>query len=381
MKSTYVVHRSRLAALMAAPTVFASRLLAASAILALAGCALPRGGPLLSEVEAARDGNAIVLKPITAEIAAASRGPERASFPAPFLNAPAFEYDKLGPGDGVDITVWERDGLNVFPTMADGAAKLGEFVLDSAGDIHVPHAGKVHAQGATPSQLRDVIVRRLSRLMLSFDVTVNASARKGRTVTVQGDVLKPGVYPIGQNAARLSELLGLAAPNQANAEQLNVTVRRRDVSGSVRLSDVYRDNADDIALLPGDSIVLSNVVERLYVLGAAGLQGSVKLTRRNFTLLDTLGDSRALNDAVANPRGVFLMRPGAGSSGAAADARPTVYWFDFTKPEQIALAGKFVVRDGDALLVSDAPFTQVQKALSAFGATLGMARSAGVISN
>lgn len=381
MKSMYVVNRSRLAARMAAPTVFASKLLIASAIVALAGCALPRSGPLLSEVEAARDGNAIVLEPITAQVAAASPGPERASFPASFLDAPAFEYDKLSPGDGVDITVWERDGLNVFPTTSDGAARLGEFVLDSAGDIQLPHAGKVHAQGVTPSQLRELLVRRLSRLMLSFDLTVAPSARKGRTVTVQGDVLKPGIYPVGQGTARLSEVLGLAAPNQANAEQLAVTVHRGGVAGSVRLSDVYRGDAGDIGLQPGDSIVLSSVVERLYVLGAAGLQGTVKLARRNFTLLDTLGEARALNDAAANPRGVFLMRSGAGSDGAAATARPTVYWFDFTKPEQIALAGKFVVRDGDTLLVSDAPFTQVQKALSAFGAMLGMARSTGVISN
>jgi polysaccharide export outer membrane protein len=359
-----------------------SWLLAVAAALALAGCVVPRSGPLLSEVEAARDVDAIVLTPITAQIAQDSRGPDRASFPDSFLKAPAFEYEKLVPGDGVEITVWERDGLNVFPAATDGgASKLGELVLDTNGDIQLPYAGKVHAQGLAPAQLRDTIVRRLSRLMMSFDVSVNASARKGQPVTVQGDLLKPGVYPIGQDNPRLSGLLGLAAPNQANPEQLAVTVRRQGVSGSVRLSDVYRDNAEDIALQPGDSVILSNVVERLYVLGAAGVQGNVKLTRRNFSLLDALGDSRALSDALANPRAVFLMRSRAASNDAGADARPVVYRFDFTKPDQIALAGQFVVHDGDALLVSDAPFTQVQKLLSAFSATLGTARAVSTLSN
>ena len=343
-------------------------------LLALTGCALPRSGPLLSDVVSARNSKAIVLTPITAEIAAASRGPEAAAFPAAFLTAAPFEYDKLGPGDAVDITVWERDSLSLFHSGADGAARLGEFVLDGMGDIQLPHAGKLHAQGSTPAQLREMILRRLGRLMLAFDVTVSAAARKGGTVTVQGEVAKPGVYPIGRGSARLGELLGLAAPSQANAEQLDVIIRRGDVVGSVRLADIYRVGGGDVAVLPGDAIVLSSVVERLHVLGAAGLQGSVSLRRRNFTLLDALGDAHALNDALANPRGVFLMRSGS-------DATPVVVWFDFTRPEQIALAGKFVVRGGDALMVSDAPFAQVQKALSAFGATVGMARSTGAISN
>ena len=45
------------------------------------------------------------------------------------------------------------------------------------------------------------------------------------------------------------------------------------------------------------------------------------------------------------------------------------------------LAGEFVVRDGDAILISDAPFTQVQKLLSTFSATLGTARSVSALSN
>ena len=354
----------------------------AAAIIGLTGCTLPRNAPSLSEFEAAGHASTITLSPVTAAVVQASRGPDRGTFPSAFLTVTAVAYNALGAGDGVEITIWERDGLNIFPAAdGAGAAKLGELVLDSRGDIQVPYAGTLHAQGTTPAQLRDALMRRLSRLMMSFDVTVNASARKGQTVSAQGDLLKPGVYPIGQDMTRLSGLLALAAPNQANAEQLEVTVRRHGVSGVVRLSDVYRDSALDIALLPGDAVILSNVVERLYVLGAAGLQGNVKLTRRNFTLLDALGDARALNDTAANPHGVFLMRARAADGTDGADARPVVYRFDFTMPDQIALAGKFVVRDGDAVLVSDAPFTQVQKVLSAFSATLGTARSVSAISN
>lgn len=358
----------------------AALLLALSCVLALQGCGLPRSGPLWSEVDAARDENTIFLVPMTAEIARASRGYDRASFPQAFLNAQPFEYERLAPGDGVEVTIWERDGLNVFRAGENGGSNLGELVLDRFGDIYLPFAGEFRARGLTPAQLRDAIVRRLSRLVVDSDVSVRPTARRGQTVTVQGDLQKPGVYPLGQDTERLSGLLGLAAPDQTNPEQLLVTVRRTGIAGSVRLADVYRDAAADVALRPGDSVIVHNVVERLIVLGAAGVQGRVKLTKRNYSVLDALGDSRGLSDSLANPRAVFLMRRPVVADAASAETGATVYQFDFTQPDQIALAGVFVAHDGDVILVSDAPFTQVQKLLSTFSATLGSARSISTLS-
>ncbi|SAK87636.1 polysaccharide export protein [Caballeronia pedi] len=381
MKSTDL-RRDRFARWLPSSTRAAALLLAVSGALALQGCGLPRSGPLRSEVDAARDNSSIVLVPVTEELARASRGPGRASFPAEFLGAAPFEYERLAPGDGVQVTLWEHGGLGLFAAGDQGSSNLGEQIVDRAGDIHLPYIGKVRAQGLTPAQVRDAIMRRVSRLVVGADVSVQATPRRGQTITVQGDLKKPGVYPLGQDTERLSGVLGLAAPNQTNPEQLSVTVRRNSVAGSVRLADIYSNPAEDVALRPGDSIVVNDVVERLTVLGAAGVQGRVKLSKRNYSVLDALGDSRGLNDSLANPRAVYLLRrPALPENVEPADTRPQVYQFDFTQPGQIVLAGEFVVRDGDAILISDAPFTQVQKLLSTFSATLGTARSVSALSN
>ncbi|WP_250508301.1 MULTISPECIES: polysaccharide biosynthesis/export family protein [unclassified Caballeronia] len=381
MKSTDL-RRRRFARWLPSSTRAAALLLAVSGALALQGCGLPRSGPLRSEVDAARDNSSIVLVPVTEELARASRGPARASFPAAFLGATPFEYERFAPGDGVQVTLWEHGGLGLFTAGDRGASDLGEQIVDRAGDIHLPYIGTVRAQGLTPAQLRDAIMRRVSRLVVGADVSVQATPRRGQTITVQGDLLKPGVYPLGHDTERLSGVLGLAAPNQTNAEQLSVTVRRNGVAGSVRLADIYSNPAEDVALRPGDSIVVNDIVERLTVLGAAGVQGRVKLSKRNYSVLDALGDSRGLNDSLANPRAVYLLRrPSLPQNVEPADTRAQVYQFDFTQPGQIVLAGEFVVRDGDAILISDAPFTQVQKLLSTFSATLGTARSVSALSN
>ncbi len=53
-----------------------------------------------------------------------------------------------------------------------------------------------------------------------------------------------------------------------------------------------------------------------------------------------------------------------------------VYQFDLTRPEQVALAREFTVQEGQAIYISDAPFTQVQKVLSAFRVTMSAGFSA-----
>jgi polysaccharide export outer membrane protein len=312
---------------------------------------------------------------VTPELAAATRGPDTATFPTSFLQAQPFDYETFSPGDGVDVVVWERDGLQMFPPGANGGSDLGPFTVGRDGIIHVPYVGPLSVAGLTPEDARQLLLRRLRGLVIATDVRLSSTDQHGSLVTIQGDVTKAGVYPLGQNMLRLSALLGVGSPDQpaqTAPEQTSVTIRRDGVSATVRLSDVYRDSTQDVPLLPGDSIVVRAIQDYVTVLGAAGLQGRVKITRRNYSVLDALADSKGLSDGSAYPRAVFLLRAPTSTDAAAAPS-PLVYQFDMRYPDQMSLARQFAVQDGDAIFVSDAPFTQVQKALSALSATLGTA--------
>lgn len=349
----------------------------AALCLALAGCGLPRSGPMLGEMQDAGEQGAVDLVDATPALARASQSPRKEGFPAGFLSARPVNYDRLKPGDSLHIMIWEHDGLGVFPAGQSGVTDLGDMTLDHSGRISLPYLGSFSAAGLTPAQLHDVIAKRLDRLVLGSDVSVQRSNPGGQMVVAQGDVGKPGAYPISDSMQRLSGLLGLIAPNQTAPGQLVVTVRRDGASGSVRLNQIYRDGRQDIALRPGDLVIVHDMSNHVTVLGAAGLQGTVPLTQPDFSVLDTLGSVHGLNDSLANPRAVFLLD---GSADTSAGDRPVIYRFDFTKPQQIALAGQFMVHDGDALYISDAPFTQVRKLLSVFSGTLGTAQSASTLS-
>ncbi|MFC4275358.1 polysaccharide biosynthesis/export family protein [Achromobacter aloeverae] len=347
------------------------------AALALAGCQLPRSGPMLSEMTSANDAKDVVVMPVSRELALASNVPDVMDFPARYRDSSQAGFDILVPGDGINVTVWERDGLGVFAANAAGVSDLGNQEIDRTGTLYVPMLGKFKAAGMTLAQLHDAVVARLSKLVVGSDVSVTRVAdTRGQMVTVQGNLTKPGMYPITQTTQRLSSALAQAAPVQTNPEQLVITLRRGTEVSSVRLADLYRNQANDILLRAGDVITAHDAREYLTVLGAAGTQGRVAISKRNYSVLDALGDSKGLDDKTADPRSVFLFTPAKPGTKGAPDVLPIVYQFDLTRPEQVALAGQFTVHEGQAIYISDAPFTQVQKVLSAFRVTMSAGFSA-----
>lgn len=339
---------------------------------AVVGCStLARPVASLSDVEDASSDGTINLLPLTAQTLPSAPASSQ-GFPASFLEADEFDYAALGPGDRLNVRIWESGTPTVF-TGAQGT-DLGELTVDESGRLYLPYVGAIRVAGMTIPEVRSAVIGRLSTVVLRPQVDIRAVERRSTLVSVQGNAAKTGVYPIDQGRTRLSSLLAETAPNQENAEMLRVAVRRDGQSGEVRLSDIYRNPELDIALRPGDSIILSNVVDHVTVLGAAGLQGQVRIAERDFSLLDAIAAARGLNQDTADPRAVFLLR-----ASETPGAPPSVYQLDMRRPDAIALANRFVVQDGDAILISNAPFAQTRQLLSAFAMTLNSARAATTI--
>lgn len=356
------------------PASFATRHIGRPAAIALAailcGCAtLPRAVSSLSEVQDSAEAGQINLVPISAATLPPPPHPLEGHFPESLTSAEDYDFDVLGAGDRVHVRIWESGTPPVFASTA-GVADLGEMAVDESGNIYIPYAGAVRAAGRTAPQVRRAIIDALSRVVLRPQVDVRVVEKRSNLVSVLGSAGKPGSYPIERGRTRLGSLLAEVAPDQENPEMLAVTVRRDGQVGSARLSDIYANPALNIALRPGDSVILQEVVQNLTVLGAAGVQGQVRIPERDFSLLDAIGEARGLSDEAADPRAVFLLRPQAAGTPAL------VYQIDMRRPESVALASRLIVADGDAILISGAPFAQTRKLLSAFAQTLGTVRTA-----
>ena len=356
------------------------------AVLALAGqaCTLPQSAPMRSQVRHASSQGRVELTPVTAAAAAQSREPETASFPASLRSVHQLDPTRFYSGDGIDVVIWERDSLGVFvPTgpaggAASGASDLGTFTVDEQGNIQLPFVGKLHVGGLTPDEAHSALQNKLNRLLTASDSRLSPTTQHGRLITVQGNVTKPGVYPIDPGMLRLSSALSLAAPLQSNPETTQVTIRRKGASFSVRLSDLNHDHTQDVALMPDDVIVVTPIAHFVTVLGAVGAQSRVLITQRNFSVLDALASARGASDATADIRAVYLLHF---DPHAAIGAKPLIYEFNLRRPEEIALARQFSVHDGDTVFVSDAPFAQTRKVLTSLSSTLSSIRSIDTLSN
>lgn len=72
-----------------------------------------------------------------------------------------------------------------------------EIEADAAGRISFPLVGPVDAAGLTPGELAEVIEARLrGNFIRNPQVTVNLEETVSQVVTVDGQVKKPGLYPV-----------------------------------------------------------------------------------------------------------------------------------------------------------------------------------------
>ncbi|SHJ58820.1 polysaccharide export outer membrane protein [Palleronia salina] len=356
---------------------------AALAILAvLAGCGLPRSGPTKREIFAGsvqREGDAFIVS-VNSRVTRATAVYTSLGFSRSFVNAGVLGSDTIQPGDTLGLTIYENvdDGLLV-PQGAPSAV-LEEVQVDGNGFIFVPYAGRVRAAGNTPEAIRRIITDRLDSQTPEPQVLVRRLQGDGTTVSVTGGVGAQGVYAIERPTRTLTAMLaragGIAIPN----ETAQVTVVRHGRQEKVWFQDLYENPHFDIALRGGDKILVEQDQRSFSALGATGTQQLVPFDRQTISAIEAIALVGGLSTNLADPTGVFVFRNEAeviAEQVLARDdlqgAQRMVYVLDLTAPNGMFEARDFAIRDGDTVYVTEAPYTQWQKTLSAITGTAATA--------
>jgi polysaccharide export outer membrane protein len=345
--------------------------LLAGLLAGLAACGVPRSGPDYAEVTAPAPVDLpFDIVRVTPAVTAATRIDERAVFPAQFVEAAPENTATLAPGDIVTITVWENIDQGLLNPQGIGATPLPKAQVDEAGMVFVPYIGAVRAAGRTISQLREAIRARLAEQTLNPQVDVFPLDTRGRVVSLQGRIQAPGLYPIEPPTARLLPMLARAGGVAEDPEVVRLKLRRGAQSGEIWVQDLYDDPRNDVALRSGDAVIAERDRRSFTALGAVGLPSSVPFPARDLSVARAMGAVGGLVDNSADPTGVFVFRmePEAVAgkvlpAGAGGGDRRIVYLIDLTQPGGVFLAREFLMRDGDTLYVTSAPFTKWMKVL------------------
>lgn len=351
---------------------------AVAALAVLASCGLPHVGPNKRQIFAGsvqREGDAFVVA-VNDRVTRATAVVPALGFSEAFKNAFKLGSDTIRPGDVLGITIYENVDDPLLGVEGAPATTLEEVQVDGAGFIFIPYAGRIKAAGNTPDAIRRIITNKLGEQTPDPQVEVRRAAGDGSTVSLIGAIGGQGVYPIERPTRTLNTMLARAGGVTIEPEIAQVTVIRGQARGQIWLQDLYDHPELDIALRGGDRILVEGDTRTFTALGATGGQAQVPFESQTLSALEGIAQVGGLNAATADPTGVFVFRnePAevAGQVLGRNDlegAQRMVYVLDLTKPNGMFMARDFVIRDGDTIYVTEAPFTQWNRVIQAITGT------------
>ena len=307
-------------------------------------------------------------------------------FAAGFRDTGQLGSDTIYPGDVLGLTIWENVRDPLLVPDGQNATVLEEVQVDGSGFIFVPYAGRIRAAGNTPEAIRRIITQKLEEQTPDPQVQVRRLAGDGATVTVVGAVGAQGVYAIERPTRTLAAMLARAGGVTVQPQIAQVTVVRGGHTGSIWFEDLYDHPGHDIALRGGDRIFVEQDTRTFTALGATGTQSRVPFESQTISAIEAIAQVGGLNTNLADPTGVFVFRNEpeeiANQLVGRTDLIGTqrmVYVLDLTGPNGMFMARDFAIRDSDTVYVTEAPFSQFNKTISAVFGTLGQVSTAATL--
>ncbi len=360
------------------------RLLPLLACVALVtGCGLPRSGPTKAEVldsSVLREGNTYVVL-ATRGVARASEFTPALGFGSNFRTTGVVGSDVIRAGDTLGLTIWENVDQGVLG-VGGAPTPLNAVQVDGEGFIFVPYAGRVRAAGLTPEQLRITITDALQLQTPDPQVLVTRQAGDGATVAISGAVGAQGVYPIERPTRTLAAMLAQAGGLTIEADVAQVTVLRGSQRGTIWFNSLFSSPSSDIALRGGDRILVEADRRAYVALGATGAQTRINFNSQELTAMEALAQVGGLSTNTADPTGIFLLREESERVARLVTGDPSIigpqqiaYVFDLTSGQGLFVAREFFIRNDDTIYVTEAPYAQFNKALSAFFGSLNTVAS------
>lgn len=340
----------------------------------LAGCALPRSGPTKNEIFSGavqRQGDSFVVT-VDDQVTAMTSVIPALGFAEGLTSAAALGSDVIRPGDTLGLTIWENVEDGLLASASAGGSALEEIQVDSAGFIFVPYAGRIRASGNTTEAVRRIITEKLEAQTPDPQVVIRRMAGDGATVSLIGGVGAQGVYAIERPNRTLTAMLATAGGITLPPEITQITLMRGAHKGTIWLQDLYTDPKLDVALRGGDRILVEEDTRFFTALGATGAQQKVPFETQSISAIEALARVGGLSTGIADPTGVFVFRNEPAEianvvlgRGDLIGPQRMIYVLDMTSPNGVFIARDFAIRDADTVYVTEAPYTQFSKVLSA----------------
>lgn len=173
------------------------------------------------------------------------------------------EMSQLPAPTGADMTNNERpyligpfDKLNIDVFGVEDLSR--DVQADASGRVSIPLAGTLDVSGKTPGEVATMVADRLrGRYVRDPQVTVNLLQAVSRIVTIDGEVKKPGLYPVvGQMTLMRAVATAEGTTEFARLDDVVVfrTVKGQRYAALFNLKAIRRGTYEDPEIFPNDVI-------------------------------------------------------------------------------------------------------------------------------
>lgn len=182
--------------------------------------------------------------------------PDTATLPAP-ARADLVAADRpalIGPLDTIEVEVINVPDFN------------REMQVDASGRIAIPLAGTIYAGGKTAEELaRAIEVALRARYVRNPQVVVNIKSSVSQVVTIDGQVVEPGLYPV-TNQMTLMRVIASAKGLTEYARVDDIVILRsvngRKMAGLYNIGAIRVGQYDDPLVYANDVIIVGDSPQR-----------------------------------------------------------------------------------------------------------------------
>ena len=285
---------------------------------------------------------------------------------------------RFGIGDTVSVTIFEAAAGGLFIPV-DAGVRPGNYVtlpnqpVDTQGNITVPYAGNIKAQGRTAVQVQTAIVNALKNRALEPQAVVALVDQKASSISVLGEVGAPSRFPANASGERLLDAISRAGGPRNPGFDTFVMLEREGRQATAPFGAILNEPSNNIYVRPQDTIYVFTQPQTFVAFGASGQQGQFSFGAWRLSIAEALGKIGGLNDNLADPASIYLYRGerreiaeqlGVDCSRFGGPVVPVLYNLNLRDPSGYFLATKFKMNNKDVIFTSNATTVESSKLLT-----------------